>query len=195
MTKKTRLTILAAIAVAVAAVVVLLLLRRGAEADRTPPAPKPAVYDRSQNPEYQRIMEFEKAEQRRTQGEIARARQNLAEAKQAGLEPEVVKELEDAVSAAERQLELERERMRANLRRELWKEQHPEHVKVLQKNRADEIAIMAEIDAARERLGSAKAAGAAADETAALEAEIEGLVKKLAENHLAADKTLRELGK
>lgn len=190
MTKKTKLLILAAVAVVVAAVVVALFLCRGGSAQAPEETP---AYDRAHSPEYRRIMEFEKAEQKRTMGEIARARQNLAEARDAGLEPEVVKELEGAVASAENELELERERMRANLRRELWKEQHPEKVKVLDDFNATQRSLMAEIDAAQKRLSDAKAQGAADEAMAALKGEVEALVKKLADSQNAADQELRKL--
>ena len=192
MTKKTRLTILAAIAVVVAAIVVLLLLRKGGE---TPPAPEEPAYDRSQNPEYQKIIDFEQKTQARTMAGIARARQNLADAQQDGLEPEIIKELEAEVEAAEKQLALDRERMNANIRREIWKEQHPEHVKVLEQNRADEMSIMAQIADAQKRLDAAKAQAASDEEIARLSAELDELVKKLVENHKEADKKLMERGK
>lgn len=191
MTKK-KLLMLAAIAVAVAAIVVILLLRKGGDALVAPETP---TYDRSQNPEYQKVMDFEQKVQARTMGEIARARQNLAEAQQAGLEPEIIKELESEVEAAEKQLALDRERMSANIRREIWKEQHPEHIKVLEQNRADEMSIMAAIEDAQKRLDAAKASGASGDDTNAISNEIDALVKKLVENHQAADKKLMELGK
>lgn len=148
-------------------------------------------YDRMANPEYQKVIEFEKAEQKRTMGEIARARQNLDEAREAKLEPEIIKELEDAVADAEKKLELERERMRANFRREVWKEQHPEQVKMLDDYRAKERETMAAIDAAQKRLDAAVAANAPDEETSAIKGEIDALVKNLAQLHNDASRALR----
>lgn len=187
MTRKTTFAIII-LAVAAAVVLVLLWMRRGSSGSADD-----AGYNRMQSPEYARIMEFERGEQRRTMGELARSRQNLDEAREAGLDPEVVKELEDAVAAGERQLELERERMRANLRREIWMEEHPERVKAIDAYRAKEAEIMAQIDDVHKRIDAAKAAGAPADELAALEGEAKALMQKLAENHAASVEALRNL--
>ncbi len=192
MSSKTKFWILAVIAAAVAVVVAVLLLKKG---DAPVAEPEEPTYDRTASPEYKKLMDFEKAEQKRTMGEIARARQNLEEAREAGLETEVLKELEDAVAAGERQLERERARMRDNVRREIWKEMHPEHIKVLEENTAKEREIMAQLDAAKKRLDDAVAAGAGADETAALKQDVDALVAKLIENHQAADAALRKLSK
>ncbi len=191
MSRKTKIVLLVVAAAAVAAAILAALwMRRGESAAE----PETAIYDRMKNPEYLKMLENEKAAQRKTMGEIARARQNLEEAKEAKLEPEIIKELEDAVAEAEKNLELDRARMRDNLRRELWKEQHPEHVKTLDEYRAREAATMAEIEAAKKRLADAEAEGAGEDRKAALKAELDALVKKLAENHNTAEQTLRSLG-
>lgn len=187
--KKTILAI-AVIAVVVAAVLAVLWLRQKPSESQEP---EDAAYDRMTNPEYQKMLEFEKSEQKKTMGELARARQNLEEAQQANLEPEVIQELEEVVTAGEKELELERERMRANLRREIWKEQHPEHVRVMDDYRAKEAKIMADLDAAQKRLDAAIAEGASDSDVAALKGAVDELVAKLAENHEEAEKALRNL--
>lgn len=188
MTRKQIIFLIAALAAIAAIVIALFCAKRRAP---TPQEQEEAQYDRMTDPEYQKMLEFEKAAQQRTMGEIARARQNLDEAKQAQLEPEIIKELEDEVAAHERELELERERMRANLQREIWKETHPEQVRAVDDYRAKEREIMAEIDAAQKRLDEAVTAGADGEQTAALKAALDALVAKLEENHRAASRTLR----
>lgn len=191
--KKKTIVMLAAIAAAVAAIVVGVLMKMRGGVPASPEEAEQLRYDRTANPEYQKLMEFEKNEQKRTMGEIARARQNLEEAMEANLEPEIIKELQDAVDAGEAELERERTRMRANLRREIWKEQHPEQLKVLEENNAKEREIMAELDAAKKRLDDATAAGASAEELAGLKKNVDSLVARLVDNHNAADAKLREL--
>ena len=191
MTKKRKLILFLAVLAAIAVVVLAVWLAKLALSPKGDDEQQ--VYDRMTNPEYQKVIEFEKAEQKRTMGEIARAKQNLDEAKQANLEPAIIKELEDAVAAAENELELERERMRANMQREIWKEEHPEQAKVLDEFRAKERETMAAIDAVQVRLDAALAANAPDEETTALKAEIEALVAKLAQLRKDADRKLHNL--
>lgn len=190
MSKKTKTILMLLAIAAVAAIVAVLLLRKG---EPSPQEREDAVYDRMQNEEYRKILDFEKAEQKKTMRELARARQNLEEAREAKLEPEVIKELEAVVLEEEKNLELERDRMRANLRRELWKEQHPEQVGIIDGHRAREAELMAQVDEAKKRLEDAKAAGASADEVAALKGDLDALVARLAENHNEAEAALRKL--
>lgn len=190
MAKKNKFTLLIAVLAAVAVVVLAVWLAKRALSPKDDPEPQ---YDRMTNPEYQKVIEFEKAEQKRTMGEIARARQNLEEAKQANLEPEIIKELEDVVAAAENELALERERMLANLQREIWKEEHPEQVKTLDEFRAKQREAKIAIDEAQKRLDAAVAANAPDEETAAIKAEIEALVNNLAQLRTETDRKLHNL--
>lgn len=188
MTRKQIIFLIAALAAVAAIVIALFCAKRGAP---TAQELEEAQYGRMVDPEYRKMLEFEKAEQQRTQGEIARARQNLEDAKQAKLEPEIIKELEDEVAAREKDLELERERMRANLQREIWKETHPEQVRAIDDYRAKEREIMMAIDEAQKRLDEAVASGATEEQTAALKAELDAQVAKLEENHRDASRALR----
>lgn len=180
-TKNRRLSIwllLAGVAIILAVVVLAILGRKGGGGG-TVDEPEVPPYDRIKNPEYLKLLEQEKKQQQKSMGELNIARRNLEEAKKAKLEDAVVKELEEAVAAAENKVELDRQRMMANLRREIWKESHPEILGLIDEYRAFEADMMKKIAASEKAVEELKAAGAPAEAVAAAEAETGKLVKQM----------------
>ncbi len=116
MSKKSLIGIIVLVIIAVSAALFVLLSSAPEEA----PAP---ILDRNKDPGYIKTLQGQRVEQQKVGGELAKAQQELAAAKEAAADEETVKALEKKVEGAKLEVEKNRQVSMAIIRQRMLQEQ------------------------------------------------------------------------